>query len=75
MNKKLNTEQPTRKTKNAECEKSVSLRHGLYSKNYIIEKINLNRLNCMNILLYGKPLLFYEIYKEQNDNKKHLEVE
>lgn len=29
MDKKQNTEQQNRKTKNAECEEAVSLRHGL----------------------------------------------
>ncbi len=29
MNKKQKTERKTRKTKNAECERAVSLRHGL----------------------------------------------
>jgi hypothetical protein len=32
MNKKQNTERQTRKTKNAECENAVSLRHGLGNK-------------------------------------------
>ena len=40
----------------------------------IVEKINLSRINCMNMFLFGKPLLFNEIYKKQNDNKKHLKV-
>ena len=30
MNKKQNTEQQTQETKTAECDKAVSLRHGLY---------------------------------------------
>lgn len=30
-NKKQNTERQTRKPKNSECEKAVSLRHGLYA--------------------------------------------
>ncbi len=32
INKKQNTERQTRKSKNAECEKAVSLRHGLGNK-------------------------------------------
>lgn len=45
MNKKLNSEQQTRKSKNAECEKAVSLRHGLgiLSNLTIEELINLNK--------------------------------
>lgn len=31
INKKQNTERKTRKAKTAECEKAVSLRHGLYA--------------------------------------------
>jgi len=39
MNKKLNTEQQTRKSKNAECEKAVSLRHGLGVKDLLKQKL------------------------------------
>ena len=39
MNKKLNSEQQTRKSKNAECEKAVSLRHGLGYRFILLDDI------------------------------------
>jgi len=38
MNKKLKTERQTQKTKTAECEKAVSLRHGLGTFVYFVGK-------------------------------------